>query len=543
MSTEKKSKKKKRIIIGVVILAIVGVIFWGIKNMTSQIEMTANLVEIEPVQSRDLSDSISLKGTVSGESKTNVVSVASAEITAVNVQVGDIVSEGDALVTLEKSNIEEQIALLKKNITNANAIAKNEAALRNQSLEQAKADQTTAIGRATDSVNSAQGACDSYQKKYNDCASAIEAKKNDLKKAEENVTAANTLLSTKKTEYDATVAALQGVLETDPNYATLNTAMQNAKAAYDAQVLAVNEATALVETLKGEITALEAQKDGYASQLNAARDGLKTAKEGYDDVVTSTNRNIASAQNTVDMGKYQSSSVDDLKKQLDQLEKQLEDCTLYAPCGGVVTAVNVSVGDNYTAGYTMITIEDTKQLKVIVSVEEANILKINEGMEAIVTTSATGEEEIAGTVTRVVRVKNQSTNQTATTTDTGYSAEIAIDNTELLTGMNAKARIVLKEKANVLAIPYDLIQYDEAGNAFVLVAEGNDDGTATAVRKNITVGEEVDYYTEILSGDLKEGDMLIYDYTYSIVEGQIFSPEQMYSEQELGIASDAAEVE
>lgn len=543
MSTEKKSKKKKRIIIGVVILAIVGVIFLGIKNMTSQIEMTANLVEIEPVQSRDLSDSISLKGTVSGESKTNVVSVASAEITAVNVQVGDIVSEGDALVTLEKSNIEEQIALLKKNITNANAIAKNEAALRNQSLEQAKADQTTAIGRATDSVNSAQGACDSYQKKYNDCASAIEAKKNDLKKAEENVTAANTLLSTKKTEYDATVAALQGVLETDPNYATLNTAMQNAKAAYDAQVLAVNEATALVETLKGEITALEAQKDGYASQLNAARDGLKTAKEGYDDVVTSTNRNIASAQNTVDMGKYQSSSVDDLKKQLDQLEKQLEDCILYAPCGGVVTAVNVSVGDNYTAGYTMITIEDTKQLKVIVSVEEANILKINEGMEAIVTTSATGEEEIAGTVTRVVRVKNQSTNQMATTTDTGYSAEIAIDNTELLTGMNAKARIVLKEKANVLAIPYDLIQYDEAGNAFVLVAEGNDDGTATAVRKNITVGEEVDYYTEILSGDLKEGDMLIYDYTYSIVEGQIFSPEQMYSEQELGIASDAAEVE
>ena len=152
-------------------------------------------------------------------------------------------------------------------------------------------------------------------------------------------------------------------------------------------------------------------------------------------------------------------------------------------------------------------------------------------MKAVITTDATGEEEISGTVTRVVRVKNQSAGETGTTGS--YSAEISIDNTELLVGMSAKARIILQEKGSVLAVPYDLIRLDDDGSNYVLVAVGNEDGTATAVRKNIVCGEEVDYYTEITGGDLKEGDLLIYDYNGTVTEGQIFSPEQLYSEQSL----------
>jgi multidrug efflux pump subunit AcrA (membrane-fusion protein) len=152
-------------------------------------------------------------------------------------------------------------------------------------------------------------------------------------------------------------------------------------------------------------------------------------------------------------------------------------------------------------------------------------------MKAVITTDATGEKEISGTVTRVVRVKNQSL--TDSTTTGNYSAEITISDNSLLIGMTAKATIILAEKADVLAVPYDLIRYDESGNAYILTAEGNGDGTATAVRKNITLGEEVDYYTEVTGGDLKEGDMLIYDYDGTVSEGDVFSPEQLYSEQSI----------
>ena len=37
----------------------------GVKKMTSQVATAVNTVEVEPVQKRDLSDTISLKGTVS----------------------------------------------------------------------------------------------------------------------------------------------------------------------------------------------------------------------------------------------------------------------------------------------------------------------------------------------------------------------------------------------------------------------------------------------------------------------------------------------
>ena len=186
----------------------------------------------------------------------------------------------------------------------------------------------------------------------------------------------------------------------------------------------------------------------------------------------------------------------------------------------------------------MITIEDTSSLKMVASVEEADILKLNEGMNAVVTSDATGEESIMGQVTRVVRVKGQSNENyyDPAASIGGYSVEISLDTTELLIGMSTKARVMITENSAVLAVPYDLIQYDEDGKAYVLVAEVKEDGLATAVKKSVEVGEEVDYYTELTGGELRE-DLLIYDYTYSVVEGQTFTPEQMYSDQSLSFDS------
>ena len=76
---------------------------------------------------------------------------------------------------------------------------------------------------------------------------------------------------------------------------------------------------------------------------------------------------------------------------------------------------------------------------------------------------------------------------------------------------------------------------------FLSKAEANADGSATAVKKNITVGEEVDYYTEVTGGDLAEGDKLIYDYSGTVTEGQQFTPEQMYSEQDMGTGASTDE--
>ena len=537
-------KKKKKVWLIVLVIAAIVIVLIGsaVKNMTSQIETAANMVEVEPVEKRDLSDSVSLKGTIAGQSKTNVMSLAAAEITAVNVQVGDIVKEGDPLVTLDQKDIEKQIAELKTNINNANAIAANDAVQKQESLNQAKQDQTTTLAKATDSVNKAQASYDELVKKRDDCQTKLNNKKNELNTAgNARDTAKNELDTAKKSYQDA-----QAEASADPTNADLLKKANDASSVYEQKQELYTSLCTNYETINGDIKSLQAELDAYPDQLKSAEEAINTAKSSYSDAETSTNRSVSTAQNTVDMQKYQTSTTRELKDQLEQLQKQLADCTLSAPIGGVVTAVNVSVGDKNTAGTTMITIEDTSSLKVIVNVEEADILKIQEGMPATVSTDATGDEEIKGTVTRVVRVKNQSTNTNGTDTNTssGYSAEITIDNTELLVGMSAKAKIVIKDRGTQLAVPYDLIRQDDNGDSYVLVAEANEDGTATAVRKNIKVGEEVDYYTEVTGGDLKEGDQLIYDNTFSVTEGQVFTPEQIYSNQALdteGMMSTEAE--
>jgi HlyD family secretion protein len=481
-----------------------------------------------------------------------VMSLAAAEITAVDVQVGDLVKEGDPLVTLDQKDIEKQIAELKTSINNANAIAANDAAQKQESLNEAKQDQASTLAKATDSVNKAQASYDELVKKRDDCQTKLNNKKNEVSSAENAQNNAKKEMDNAQSAVYAAQDALSKyqaenpggnvtqnpngtpATQTDPKLAELQQNVENANRTYSAKQTAYSDAAAKYSSVKAEADSLQTELDTYPDALKSAEETINTAKTSYSDAETSTNRSIATAQNTVDMQKYQTSTTSDLKDQLEQLQKQLADCTLSAPIGGVVTAVNVSVGDKNTAGTTMITIEDTSSLKVIVNVEEADILKIQEGMQATVTTDATGDEEIKGTVSRVVRVKNQSTNtnSTDTNTSTGYSAEITIDNTELLVGMSAKAKIVIKDRGTQLAVPYDLIQYDEKGNAYVLVAQMNDDGTATAVRKNIKVGEEVDYYTEVTGGDLKEGDQLIYDNTFSVTEGQVFTPDQMYSNQQ-----------
>jgi RND family efflux transporter MFP subunit len=426
------------VLAGVLVLA--AIIIFAVSNMTKQVEVANNVVEVEPVKARDLSDTLSVKGTVAGVSSTNVTSKAVAEITSVNVQVGDIVSAGDVLCTIDSASIQDQITELEKTMSNSSSISSINKQQNLTALEQAKADQQT----------------------------QLEAAQTALDRAELNYYIANI-------HYNA-----------------------------------------------GETT---------TEQMIAEQEAVEDAKKNLESVQVSTDRAVKSAEIAVELDQYQdsdSSSKDTLKN----LKEQLADCEVIAPCSGVVTAVNVRVGDINADKTTILTIEDTSTLKMVATVSEADILKLKEGMKATITADATGDEVIDGEVTRVVRVKQSGSAGTDGSSD-GYSVEISVNNKELLIGMSVKAKVMINETGSVLAVPYDLIRYDDEGNAYVLVAENYGGNTATAVRRDVTVGDEVDYYTQITGGDLSEGEMLIYDYSYTINEGDEFSPEQLYSEQDL----------
>jgi hypothetical protein len=140
------------------------------------------------------------------------------------------------------------------------------------------------------------------------------------------------------------------------------------------------------------------------------------------------------------------------------------------------------------------------------------ILSVHEGQSAVITTNATGNKEFNGKVERVINISSTSANAiTGETKNNGYEAEIAVDNAEsgLLIGMNAKVKIALESKDDVLAVPYDSI-IEEDDKCYVYLAEGTG-SKCTAKKVEVEKGMETSYLTEISSSELKDGDRILTD--------------------------------
>ena len=484
---KKKFKHKKLVIVLVIIVAAIIVLVGVAKRKLTSVAETTNIIQLEKVDKRDLSDFISLTGTVSGETKINYSSTAAAEITSVNVQVGDVVKVGDVIATLDKDSIQKQIDILEKSLANAAALKQNESNQNQRALERAKEDQKTQLAQANDSINSAEAAYTAAQNNVNSLNSQIKTVSDQLNAASD----------------EDTKAALQE-----------------------------------------KISALQEQLSSAKSDLTSADSARKEAKNNYTSVKSSTDDAIYSAQSSIDSAKYNQTDDSDTQTQLDQLKKQLEDCTITSKSEGIVTAVNISAGDVNTANSTLVTVENNTDLIVNASVTEKDILKLQEGMKAIVTSDALEDQEINGEIIKVVKVYNASSptseqtgQETSGAVNTGgFSVQIKLDHCDLISGMSAKAKVVLTDRENVLSVPYDLVQQDEDGKDYVLCAVDNGDGTYTAVKKNITVGDEINYYTEVTGGDLKVGDYVIMD--YSISEGDTFTGES--GTDESGNADDSS---
>lgn len=255
----------------------------------------------------------------------------------------------------------------------------------------------------------------------------------------------------------------------------------------------------------------KAEYDQYSEAVIQCDSAIQDAKDAYAATEKRCNEAITAAQEMIDNEKYDKDTT--IQNQLDKLQESIDKCTVKAPTDGIITALSVAEGSVPTAEAIM-TIEDNSKLRINVSINEADILNVAEGQKAVITTSATGEEKFTGKVSRVVNIMSgQKENAlTGETSGGGYSAEITIDEgtTNLLIGMSAKVKIIMDQKDDVLAVPYDSIKENDDGTFSVFVAEKNDKGYKAKEFK-VQKGMETNYLTEISSSELKDGDLILTD--------------------------------
>ncbi|HAJ96899.1 MAG TPA: hypothetical protein DCO72_04105 [Ruminococcus sp.] len=471
---EQKKKKKKGIVIAVIIIVLLAGIGAGVtscmRSVSSSLENMANsTIETVEVERRDVSKDINVSGTVESESLVKVTSTVSAKVKTLKVEVGSEVKQGDILCEFDSSDFQQQYDSLFKNIQNSESLKGNNHKTNERNLENAKTDKEANLAQAQRAIDDAIANRDKAYQKENDLVNKY-----------------NNYLS-QKNDYTNKMddAQNRGDLE-----------------AYNEYYQKQQQAESMMQSLDSQIDSIRDSFSSYESAIQSARDAYASTER-------SANATIQSYQDILDNEQYNSDSSS--QEQLDKLAEQIANCTVKAPKSGIITSLNVAEGSIPTTDALM-TIEDKDALKITVQIAESDILKVQEGLPAVVKTTATGDKEFPATVSRVVNIyKSNSSALMGSESSGGYSAEITINEKDsgLLIGMNAKVRIILGEKKDVLAVPYESIVEDEDGSKHVIIAEKQSDGTYHAKLAKVETGMEGSYYTEVTSAELKEGDRIV----------------------------------
>ena len=270
------------------------------------------------------------------------------------------------------------------------------------------------------------------------------------------------------------------------------------------------EAGAAYFSAKLEKEAAVASVESANANLSAAESALQTA----DAQISSAGAQINSADAQISAAEAQISAAE---ASLSRAKRNLEYCVIKSPVDGVIIDRRVNVGQTVNSSMSapslFLIAKDLKKMQVWVSVNEADIKRIQPGQKAIFSVDAIPNEQFEGVVSKI-RL-NATMSQNVVT----YVVEITTDNSslKLLPYLTANVKFVLDSRKNVLAVPNAAFRFKpediaapEAGKGQRVLWIAGDGGKPqpVVVRTGLNDGRNVEI-VEVVSGDLKDGSDVI----------------------------------
>lgn len=448
------------------------------------------------LQKGTLEDSISATGTVQSSDVSNVTTDLKYTVKTVNVQVGDSVEEGDVICTLDTSELEESIRKLQESLADAKAEAQKQYEKAQASLTEAEEN----VKSTYDDMKEAEDERDSAKSAYETAAAAVKGYQAEVDAANADLL---TKLNARQAALDAYTAAGGTVDENgDPVTSATSEAASTAadlSALADALVKANGEYKSAEQTHKTAEANLQTAQSAsnytaLSSAYNQAHTAYEQAKTTYENAIK-TSETAEESRDTA-LENYNKAGESD---ELEELQSQLEKCTLKAETSGKVTAVNATVGSAIDGAAA--TIQDTDSLKISITIAEYDIDSVSEGMHAVITSDVI-DGEINGTLTQISPTASGGGSSSST-----FSAEVTVDdeNSGLLIGTNAKVQIIQSTTEDVFTVPLDAIEEKEDGTSVIYVQSGEENGEPVFEEVQVVVGATNDYYAEVSGVDLEEG--------------------------------------
>ena len=270
------------------------------------------------------------------------------------------------------------------------------------------------------------------------------------------------------------------------------------------------EAAAAYLSAKTEQEAAVASVESAKANLSAAESALQTA----DAQISSAEAQISSADAQISAAEAQISAAE---ASLSRAKRNLEYCVIKSPVDGVIIDRRVNVGQTVNSSMSapslFLIAKDLKKMQVWVSVNEADIKRIQPGQKAVFSVDAIPNEQFEGVVSKI-RL-NATMSQNVVT----YVVEITTDNSslKLLPYLTANVKFILDSRKNVLAVPNAAFRFKPEDIAAPEVGKGQrvlwiagDGGKPqpVVVRTGLNDGRNVEI-VEVVSGDLKDGSDVI----------------------------------
>ncbi len=495
---------------------------------------------------------------ISGQESSMNVQGASTQdtliIDEVYVSVGDVVSAGDVLYTIDTTQTERDLELKEQQ----QALADRENALTQSANQRALADAQAASGEqyVTGTRDLQRNAEDTNK----DLVNQIEDQ-NKLQSYKDEETRTKAAYDTLQAQADSLQADFDDKLnrynelsrqltlkQTDASQSTAGTGtvpqeiidlqkeVSKAQWSYEDAATALSKAETSLAEAKTAYETAKSNRESYEKTVKADEQSTTADVRKLEDSGTTVNKDNRSVLSD-EAAKKEAIASQEIKHATDtltseaeiaKLREKLENGQVIATMDGTVTAVNVTAGQAYN-GSDGVVLDNLSKMKVSADIDEGHIADLKVGTRVRVKTDSTGSEELTGTVTFTSPTPTKETSNTAagtssassgnsqnTKTRATYKVEMTLDepNDRLRMGMTATIDFVVASAENAIAIPSGCLISDGAGNYFVNLlspaedgAEG-EDGTQQATEVMVTVGVSDGYYTEITSGNIQEGDLI-----------------------------------
>ncbi|MBI5963099.1 MAG: efflux RND transporter periplasmic adaptor subunit [Chloroflexi bacterium] len=212
------------------------------------------------------------------------------------------------------------------------------------------------------------------------------------------------------------------------------------------------------------------------AQLNDARRAYERLKDGADSAdIAAAEARVAAAQSTLNLA------------------------FISAPFEGTVTQSIPSIGDQVSAGTTAFRLDDLSHLLVDLQVSEVDINSVFVDQSAVLTFDAILGKQYNG---RVVEV-----GQSGDTVQGVVSFTVTVELTDadelVKPGMTAAVTVVVEEVKDVVLIPNRAVRLVDGDRVVYKLVDGQ------PVQVKVQLGSSSDTESVLVSGDLKEGDLII----------------------------------